>query len=149
MQHRYVIGAEGRLDLLGTKWHYDSYYQRGDNTTDIHVSRMPLNPRYSQAIQAISLNGQIVCADAVARASGCVPINVFGNNAPSADALAYIVPASGPFQHTRQTEDAASVAINGDPFSLWAGPVSLAFGAEYRKESYRVSADPYGNGVTA
>jgi len=146
-QHRYVVGAEGELDLLSTKWHYDSYYQRGDNTTDIHVSRMPLNPHYSQAIQAISLNGQIVCADAVARANGCVPINVFGNNAPSAAALAYIVPANGPFQHTRQTEDAASVAVNGDPFSLWAGPVSLAVGAEYRKESYRVTADPYGNGV--
>src|SRR5262249_19852183 len=39
--------------------------------------------------------------------------------------------------------------INGDPFSLWAGPVSFAFGAEYRKEAYRVTADPYGNGVTA
>ena len=149
VQHRYVVGAEGEFDLASTQWHYDSYYQRGDNTTDIHVSRMPLNPRYSQAIQAISLDGQIVCASAVARASGCVPINVFGNNAPSADALAYIVPANGPFQHTRQTEDAASVAINGDPFSLWAGPVSLAVGAEYRKENYRVSADPYGNGVFA
>lgn len=146
-QHRYVVGVVGELDLLGTKWRHDSYYQRGDNTTDIHVSRMPLNPRYSQAIQAISLNGQIVCGSAVARASGCVPINVFGNNAPSADALTYIVPEHGPFQHTYQTEDAASVAINGEPFSLWAGPVSLAFGGEYRKESYRVSADPYGNGV--
>ncbi len=147
VQHRHVVGAEGRFDLLSTKWHYDSYYQRGDNTTDIRVSRMPLNPRYLEAIQAISLNGQIVCASAVARANGCVLINVFGNHAPSAEALAYIVPANGPFQHTRQTQDAASVAINGDPFSLWAGPVSLAFGAEYRKESYRVSADPYGNGL--
>jgi len=41
------------------------------------------------------------------------------------------------------------VAIDGDPFSSWAGPVSIAFGAEYRREFYRVNADPYGNGVTA
>jgi outer membrane receptor protein involved in Fe transport len=147
-QHRFVVGAEGHLDVLGTEWRYDSYYQRGENTTDIQVSNMPLNPRYNQAIQAITLNGQTVCADPVARANGCVPLNVFGNVTPSADALAYTVPGVGPFQHTHQTQDAASVAINGDPFSLWAGPVSIAFGAEYRKEAYRVTADPYGNGVT-
>lgn len=148
-QQRFVVGAEGGLKLFGTDWRYDSYYQRGENTTDIHVSNMPLNPRYNQAIQAISLNGQVVCANAAARASGCAPFNVFGDNEQSAESLAYVLPAYGPFQHTHQTQDAASVAINGDPFSLWAGPVSFAFGAEYRKEAYRVVADAYGNGVTA
>jgi len=147
-QHRYVIGAEGSFNMLGTDWRYDSYYQRGENTTDIRVSNMPLNPRYNMAIQAITLDGQIVCENEIARASGCVPLNVFGNVTPSADALAYTVPLNGPFQHTYQTQDAASIAINGEPFSLWAGPVSVAFGAEYRKEAYRVEADPYGNGVT-
>jgi outer membrane receptor protein involved in Fe transport len=149
MQERVVLGAEGKVNLISTDWHYDAYYEHGQNTTDIHVFNMPLNPRYSQAIQAISLGGQIVCASAVARANGCVPINVFGNVTPNAAALAYSVPAAGPFQHTHQTEDAASVAINGDPFSSWAGPVSIAFGAEYRRELYRVIADPYGNGVSS
>jgi outer membrane receptor protein involved in Fe transport len=147
-QHRFVVGAEGAVSLFGTEWRYDSYYQRGENTTDIKVSNMPLNPRYNVAIQAITLNGQTVCSSPLAQANGCVPLNVFGNVTPSAAALAYTVPAIGPFQHTHQTQDAASVAINGDPFSLWAGPVSFAFGAEYRKEAYRVVADAYGNGVT-
>jgi iron complex outermembrane recepter protein len=148
IQRRFVAGAEGSRDVMGKSWRYDAYYQRGENTTDIHVSDISLNPRYNQAIQAISLNGQIVCANAVARANGCVPINVFGNHAPSAAALEYVVPTYGPFQHSFQTQDAASIAINGEPFSLWAGPVSFAFGGEYRKEAYRVTADPYGNGVT-
>jgi len=148
-QHRYVVGAEGRLNFFSTDWHYDTYYQRGENTTDIHVSNMPLNPRYNQAIQAISLGGQTVCSSAAARAAGCVPLNIFGNVTPSDAALAYTMPDVGPFQHTRQTQDAASFSINGDPFSLWAGPVSFAVGAEYRKEAYRVVADAYGNGVTA
>jgi iron complex outermembrane receptor protein len=147
-QERFVLGAEGKVNLFGTDWHYDHYYEHGQNTTDIHVFNMPLNPRYSQAIQAISLSGQTVCADAVARANGCVPINVFGNVTPSAEALAYSVPIAGPFQHTHQTEDAVSVATDGEPFSSWAGPVSVAFGAEYRREFYRVTADPYGNGVS-
>jgi iron complex outermembrane recepter protein len=149
VQERFVLGAEGKLNLLGTNWHYDSYYENGQNTTDIHVFNMPLNPRYTQAIAAVSLDGQIVCANATARASGCVPIDVFGAVKPSAAALAYITPGAGPFQHTHQTEDALSVAIDGDPLSSWAGPVSVAFGAEYRREFYRVTADPYGNGVSS
>jgi outer membrane receptor protein involved in Fe transport len=39
--------------------------------------------------------------------------------------------------------------VSGAPFSLWAGPVAFATGAEYRNESYVTTADPYGNGVTA
>jgi outer membrane receptor protein involved in Fe transport len=148
VQERFVLGAEGSVYVAGTDWRYDSYYEHGENTTDIHVSTISLNPRYSQAVQAISLNGQIVCSDPVARANGCAPINVFGNMTPSAAALAYIDPANGPFQHTHQTQDAASLAFNGDPVSLWAGPLSVAFGAEYRREAYRVVADPYGNGVS-
>jgi outer membrane receptor protein involved in Fe transport len=42
-----------------------------------------------------------------------------------------------------------SLAINGQPFSLPGGPVSVAFGGEYRHEYYKVNGDPYGNGVTA
>jgi outer membrane receptor protein involved in Fe transport len=148
-QQRYVLGAEGRVNLMSTDWHYDSYYQHGQNTTDIHVSNMPLNPRYNQAIQAISLNGQTVCSNATARASGCAPLNIFGNPTQDPNALAYVIPSFGPFQHTVQKQDVASMAINGDPFSWYAGAVSVAFGAEYRKEQYRVVADAYGNGVTA
>jgi len=148
-QERFVGGAEGQVHLINTDWHYDAYYEHGANITDINVSNMPLTPHYNQAIQAISLNGQTVCARAAARADGCAPINVFGDVTPSAAALAYIDPANGPFQHTLQTENAASIAINGEPFSLWAGPVSVAFGGEYRREAYSVFADPYGNGVAA
>jgi outer membrane receptor protein involved in Fe transport len=148
LQERFVVGAEGQVHLANTDWHYDTYYEHGLNTTDIHVYNMPLNPRYNQAIQASLVNGQIVCQNATAAANGCVPINVFGNVTPSAAALAYIEPGAGPFQHTVQTENAASLAINGEPFSDWAGPVSVAFGGEYRREAYQVTADPYGNGVS-
>src|SRR5581483_9253924 len=148
VQERFVLGAEGKVNVIGTDWHYDAYYEHGANTTDIDVDTIPLNPHYNAAIQATLVNGQIVCADPIARANGCAPINIFGDFTPSAAALAYIDPNNGPFQHTHQTQDAASVAINGDPLSLWAGPLSVAFGAEYRREYYRVIADPYGNGVS-
>ena len=148
-QQRYVVGAEGKV-TVGSDWHYDAYYEHAMNTTNIHVFDIPLNPHYNQAINATTLNGQVVCANAAARAAGCVPLNIFGGDtALTPEQLAYIDPSPGPFQHTHQTEDAASLAINGEPVSLWAGPLSVAFGAEWRREFYRVVADPYGNGVTA
>ncbi|WP_267393420.1 MULTISPECIES: TonB-dependent receptor [unclassified Sphingomonas] len=147
-QYRFVGGATGRVPVLGSQWRYDVYYEHGENITDINVDNITLTPRYNAAIQAITLNGQIVCASAVARANGCVPINIIGGTPPSAAALAYIEPAAGPRQHTRQTQDVASASISGEPFSLWAGPVSVATGAEYRREFYHVTGDPYGNGVS-
>lgn len=146
-QYRFVGGADGKISAFGTNWTYDAYYEHGENITDIHVTNMSLNPRYSAAVQAINLNGQTVCASATARAAGCVPLDIFGDTA-SAAAIQYIEPANGPFQHTRQTEDAASVSASGEPFHLPAGPVSLAFGAEWRNEFYHVVGDPYGNGVS-
>ncbi|WP_375197333.1 TonB-dependent receptor plug domain-containing protein [Sphingobium sp.] len=144
-QYRMVIGAKGQFDLLGTEWSYDNYYERGTNYTDIDVSNILLSNRFNQAINATTLNGAIVCADPVARANGCQPLNIFGGN-PSQAALSYIMPENGPFQRTRQTQDVVSINISGSPVDLWAGPLSIAFGAEYRHEFYRVRADPYGAG---
>jgi outer membrane receptor protein involved in Fe transport len=147
-QYRFVGGADGRFQVFGTSWNYDAYYEHGENYTDIKVDNMTLTPRYNAAIQAISLDGQTVCANAAARAAGCIPINIIGGAPLTAAQLAYIEPGPGPFQHVRQTQDVASVNFSGEPFSLWAGPVSLAFGGEYRREFYAVNADVYGNGVS-
>ncbi|WP_163230529.1 TonB-dependent receptor plug domain-containing protein [Caulobacter rhizosphaerae] len=147
-QYRGVIGADGKFNALGKEWRYDAYYEHGENTTNIHVRDILLMPRYRAAIQATTVNGQIVCADPVARANGCVPINIFGGQRPSDAALAYITPTNGPYQHSVQKQDVASINFSGEPFSLWAGPVSLAFGGEWRKEQYHVQGDPYGDGNT-
>src|SRR5262249_49057418 len=50
-QQRYVLGAEGKI-TFGRDWHYDTYYEHAMNTTNIHVFDIPLNPHYSQAINA-------------------------------------------------------------------------------------------------
>jgi hypothetical protein len=43
---------------------------------------------------------------------------------------------NGPFQHTKLTQDVASLNFSGEPLNLWAGPLSVAFGGEYRHEFY-------------
>lgn len=147
-QYRFVGGLKGVFGLAGTDWNYDGYYEHGITISDIDVDDIVLQNRYVAATNAISLNGQIVCADPVARAAGCQPINVFGGFTPSDAALAYVTPENGPFQHTKLTQDVVSLNFSGEPLNLWAGPLSVAFGGEYRREFYRVNADPYGAGVT-
>ena len=148
-QYRFVGGLKGKVGVGGTDWNYDAYYEHGITISDIRVRDIVLQNRYVAATNAITLNGAIVCADPAARAAGCQPINIFGGFTPSDAALAYVAPhENGPFQHTKLTQDVASLNFSGNPFELWAGPVSVAFGGEYRREFYRVNADPYGAGVS-
>jgi iron complex outermembrane receptor protein len=148
-QERFVLGATGNFDAWGKAWNYDAYFTHGANTIDIVVNNMSLNPRYNAAIDAVrGTNGLITCRNPVAVAAGCVPLNIIGNVPADPAAMAYIEPAAGPHQHSVQKQDVASFNINGEPFSLWAGPVAMAFGGEFRKEKYFVVGDPYGNGVS-
>jgi iron complex outermembrane receptor protein len=150
-QRRFVVGADGRFALFGKDWRYDAYATHGENTTVIHVQDITLNPRYNFAIDAVRdpASGQVVCRSAAARGAGCRPINIFGDVPIDPAGWAYIAPRNGPMQHTDSSQDVASVNFNGEVWEGWAGPVSMAFGAEYRREKYSVYGDPYGAGVSA
>jgi len=149
-QERVVVGAEGRFSAMGKEWGYNAYGAHGKNDTDILVYDMTLNERYNQAINAVQgPNGTVVCRNPIAAASGCKPLNIFGNVTPDPAALAYISPANGPQQHSKQKQSVTSFNLTGEPFSSWAGPVAMATGFEWRKEEYTVRGDAYGNGVTA
>jgi len=144
-QYRFVAGAKGRVPVAGTEWSYDIYGEHGTNYTNVDVNNILLNGRFTQAIDAVYQGGQIVCRNPVAQASGCKPLNIIGGN-PSAEALSYVMPEAGPYQRTRQTQDVLSINFSGAPLDLWAGPLSIAFGGEFRHEFYKVTADPYGAG---
>ncbi|TFW16656.1 TonB-dependent receptor domain-containing protein [Duganella callida] len=148
-QRRGVIGADGKFNLFGKEWSYDAYAEHGENTTVIHVQDITLNPRYNFAIDAIKdpATGQIVCRSAAARAAGCQPINIFGNVPINLAGWNYIAPSNGPMQHTDSSQNVVSANINGELAQGWAGPISIAFGAEWRREEYSVYGDPYGAGV--
>ena len=89
----------------------------------------------------VSPSGAIVCRSTLINpGNGCVPLNPFTRGDRSPASLAY-------FLGTAQSqllfkEYAAAVNVTGEPFHLPAGPVSVAVGAEYRKNSARQSADP-------
>jgi outer membrane receptor protein involved in Fe transport len=150
-QRRFVVGADGKFNLFSKDWSYDTYYEHGENTTVLYVHDITLNPRYNFAYDAIKdpATGQIVCRSVAARAAGCQPINIIGDNPINYAGWNYIAPVNGPMQHTDSSQNVASFNVNGELMEGWAGPISMALGAEWRREDYSVHGDPYGAGVSA
>ena len=141
---RYVAGGNGKFDAVGTTWSWDAYYQKGVTRASENITNTTVNSNFAAAIDAVRApNGTIVCRSTLSSpANGCVPWNVFGIGVNSKAALGYIT-ASQPHRNERFVEDAFSANMNGEPFSSWAGPVSLALGMEHRYEgvSGRSSAE--------
>src|SRR5437763_2342743 len=96
-QRRFPVRADRKFTLFGKDWSYDGYYEHGENTTVIHVQDITLNPRYNFAYDAIKdpATGQIVCRSSAARAAGCQPINIIGDNPINLAGWNYIAPANG------------------------------------------------------
>lgn len=121
----------------GYEWGTDRYHQTVENATD--------GPNLAFALDAIAgPNGQPVCRATQpgtafnAAAAGCVPINLFGYGAPSAAAIAYVQQTAQ--SDSRYTQQDLTANIKGTPISTWAGPVAVAFGAEYRNENQQVTS---------
>jgi outer membrane receptor protein involved in Fe transport len=121
------------------------------------VSGAILMTNYGAALDAVTLNGQLVCADPVARAAGCVPINIFGFNTVTPEAARWlstytgrgvVIPGLTPGEMVTDTfarksyQDVASLSLTGNLFNLPAGPVGVALGVEYHAERAAQSYDP-------
>ncbi|MFL9842273.1 TonB-dependent receptor [Sphingomonas sp. ST-64] len=139
-------GAIGVNVDLGGSWKASAYYSHGEVDQAQRIRNARIVSNFNKAINAVSSGGQIVCAvNADASTANddpaCRPLNLFGLNAASPEALAYI---RGTQQNdTTNKLDAASVEVQGDLFSLWAGPVTVVLGAEGRWEEQRsVSGAP-------
>ena len=86
-------------------------------------------------------NGQVVCRSTLTHPNnGCQPLNLIGENNFSQAARQYIMGTSEQLNTNQQHVVAANV--QGEPLTLWAGPLSLAAGAEYRVDSIDGVADP-------
>lgn len=141
--NRYVVGANGSFDALDSDWTWDVYYQKGISKTLETIPATTNNARFASAIDAVRhpTTGLIVCRSSIADpANGCVPYNLFGINVNSQAALDYVL--GRPARNQEFTQDVVAASITGEPFSLWAGPVSVAVGAEHRKEEVSGEVDP-------
>jgi outer membrane receptor protein involved in Fe transport len=97
-------------------------------------SNNPITANFNNAVDAVvnPANNQIVCRSTLTNpANGCVPYNVFGTSKSTPASLAYIYGQS--YQNITIKQDVVSGSLRGEPFSTWAGPVSIALGGEWRK----------------
>lgn len=135
-----VGGIKGSF---GDSWSFDASYANGRtrNTTLFEGSR--ITSRWNQAVDAVvnPLTGGVVCRSTLTNPTdGCVPINLFGVGSPSAQAKAWISGTSVRDWDIRQ--QVADLVVRGEPASTWAGPISIAFGGQWRRQSADVTSDP-------
>ena len=145
----YTLGANGGIDAFDTRWKWDFYVQRGLMKLDNNSPYQSQLQRVLNAADAVRApNGSIVCRIALTNANtGCVPYNMFGTDSNSQAAKDYVTGAYlGQHPHNSQQygETSTAFTISGEPFSNWAGPVSLAASGEWRRKSIVGNADPVG-----
>jgi outer membrane receptor protein involved in Fe transport len=138
---RFVAGFDG---AFSNGWRFETYVNYGQTESQF-TNFDRLQREFYESIDAIEMNGQIVCADADARARGCKPLNLFGAGIASQEAIDYSYIYTVRDDVTRQWNAVASV--NGELFSypsLFSGtslPVAFAAGVEWRKEYARSVPD--------
>lgn len=137
--YRFVAGLNGDFD---DNWSWDLYYQYG--RTDFSNRQINNLIPGNMALAADAVldpdSGNIVCAAALSGVDpNCVPINLFGVGSPSQEAIDYVTGTS--ISDTQLKQQVVAASINGDLFEGWAGPITTAFGAEYRKESLKREVD--------
>ena len=118
------------------KWRYGAYYSHGEAQNNIDTPGFRLTANFANAVDSVisPTTGQPICRIALTNpATDCVPLNLFGNGAPSAAAIAYVT--GTPTSRATTKLDTVGASIRGEPFDLWAGPVSIALGIEGRWES--------------
>lgn len=138
---RAVAGVDGKFEALSTEWTLNAYYEYARATLHNIATSATLLPNFNRAIDAVRApNGSVVCRSTLTNPTdGCVPYNLFGTGVNSQAAIDYVT--GDPYRKDVYKQNVFSINIAGEPFDIWAGPVSVAFGAEHRTESANGYAD--------
>jgi outer membrane receptor protein involved in Fe transport len=114
-----VLGSYGEEDTS----------TEAENFEDIQPLLQGLGPSYT------SLSGTPTCGTPATPIAGCTPIDLLGTDGATAASLLVNIN-----DHSVSKLERAVGDINGDLFELWAGPVALELGYEFRR--YELSNTP-------
>ncbi len=140
-QFRYTLGANGDFRVLGSDWTWNAFWNK--NVSFFHQSNHTLiTANYNKALDAVmGPNGAPICRSTLTDpTNGCAPLNLLGTGVASPAAINYV--QGSPTLDARIIQDEFSGTINGEPFRTWAGPISVAFGVEHRREAENGTSDP-------
>jgi outer membrane receptor protein involved in Fe transport len=127
---RIVGGLDGKFGAFnGEQWSWNLSYNYGYNrnfSTDTYIDPT----RLQNAVNAVrDASGNIVCASG----GSCVPINLFGQNAASQDAINYIINRGSGL--TKNYQGVINANMSGNlPISVGA-PIAFNVGYEHRREA--------------
>lgn len=132
---RFAVGGEGRFDAFGRDVRWDAYAQYGQSDITEMLRNILNTSRLALATDAVvAPGGAIVCRSTLTDpTNGCAPLNRLGVGVASAAAIDYVL--GDPYRRQRFAQTTAGFNLSFDPFSTWAGPMSVATGAEYRREA--------------
>jgi outer membrane receptor protein involved in Fe transport len=146
---RGLIGAEGSFDAFGKPARWDIYAQYGRADAHEELQNIMNTARMANATNAVFAPagnsggyaaGSIQCAINVDSNPAnddraCVPLNRLGTGVADPAAISYVL--GNPYRDERLEQFVTGLNLSLTPFSTWAGDVSIAAGAEYRKEKIR------------
>jgi len=155
---RVLWGANGSFGS-GNDWNYDLFYQFSKTQNSQRQDGNIAISRFLAANKTGFMNsagvvqaqpwvgepggGTLVCADPGARASGCVPANIFGPLNVSSAAVNYMAIGATNLEEA-STQDAQLTFSNGNLIDPWgAGAIGVAIGAEYRREAGKNTPDEF------
>lgn len=139
--YRYTLGGRGNFDLLGSNWTWAAYATRNKSDFSQDYSA-PIMANYRRAIDAVTgPNNVPVCRSTLTNPNdGCSPFNILGTGVASSSGLNYVMGVAR--MKGWVTQDILAASFNGEPMTTWAGPVSVAFGVEHRREKENGWSDP-------
>src|SRR5262249_17511066 len=143
------FGLKGKVNALGSDWDWDIGAQYSSHSYLAVAGQNRRQSLFTLSVDAVPNPatggvtgvpaGQAVCRSTLASpTNGCVPVDLFGPNMISPAAAAYFM-GTAVTSGQMEMQDIA-VNLKGSPFSTWAGPVSVATGAEYRRQSIRTNS---------
>lgn len=150
---RGVAELAGEFSVIPDKpWSFNASFNYGRAKT---VSRnQELNEQnFRNAINAVSVGGTIVCAPGAVNSaaptvsSTCAPLNLFGQNGVTKEALDYVTSIATPVNINEQYD--AIVSVSGGLFALPGGDFGFAVGYEHREESSDFDPGVFYRGASA
>ncbi|MCD9033291.1 TonB-dependent receptor [Luteimonas sp. Y-2-2-4F] len=120
----------------GDDWRWSAYYSHGEAEQNFDTPGFVLRQEWANAIDSVidPASGQPVCRVTLNDPGVyCVPIDLFGEGAPSQEAADYVT--GTPSQRSTVKLDTFGASLRGEPFEMPAGAASVAVGVEARRES--------------
>ncbi len=136
---RLVGGVRGELE----DWSWDVSVNRGGNRVEQRQTGDLLDDRVRAALgpSFVDAGGNPRCGSPAAPVDGCVPLNLFGGaGSITPQMLEWVGADLTDISRNDQTVLAAN--LRGSPLELWAGPLSVAAGYEFRREEGVDAPDP-------